>query len=366
MAETTALQTTKSNGLQISVAEDALAQVDAIVRQCSLLSADGANRLKQGLLMAAGIRALKSLLSDAVMQDIMLLQGTRLGFRTDKDNVARDKEGNTGYPVEVVRNCVIEALLNGVYVVGNQFNIIAGGTYITKEGFTQKLEDFPGLTDLELDPEVPRMAGEKGAIVKYSARWKLNGQPSELIREIPVKVNSGMGADAILGKAERKIRAAIWQRVSGKSVADGDVDGSDVVIDAKPAPKSLDDLTKKSNGSEPKPDPQTGLFPGETVDQGGEISGPEDTEDLSQAAAPPKPDAESWRDEPLIKHVRALGPKNVNRVKSHKIETLGQLYDALTAGETEVWKLETTDLERLSTVIDKISTECQLAAAGIE
>jgi hypothetical protein len=68
--------------------------------------------------MAAGIRALRAALTPEIMQDIMALQGSSLGFRTDKD-----KEG--GYPVEVVKECMIEAVLKGARVINNETNIIA-------------------------------------------------------------------------------------------------------------------------------------------------------------------------------------------------------------------------------------------------
>ncbi|MFK5282891.1 hypothetical protein ACI3PL_25325, partial [Lacticaseibacillus paracasei] len=69
----------------------------------------------------------------------MALQGNRLGFKTDKD-----KSG--GYPESVVKNCLIEAVLLGIQPTGNQFNIIAGNMYPTKEGCGYLLNNFKGLS----------------------------------------------------------------------------------------------------------------------------------------------------------------------------------------------------------------------------
>jgi hypothetical protein len=41
--------------------------------------------------------------------------------------------------VDVVRNCIIDGAANGLLPTGNQFNIIAGNMYPTKEGYTALL-----------------------------------------------------------------------------------------------------------------------------------------------------------------------------------------------------------------------------------
>ncbi len=187
----------------------------------------------------------------------MALQGTGLGFLTDKD-VAKNGE-KPGYPITDVKLVAIEAALMGAHWVGNEFNIISCRPYLTKNFFTRKLREFDGFTDLKLFPGVPVLAGEKGALVPYVATWKLNGVEDRIERlvtkladnreideRICVKVNSGMGADAILGKAERKIKAAIYGRLTGSEVADGDVDD---VLPKKPAVANLDQLADRLSGN---------------------------------------------------------------------------------------------------------------------
>src|SRR6185312_14543869 len=77
--------------------------------------------------IARGIAKLQTLITPDYMKEIMPLQNTSLGFKTDK--------ADGGYPVEVVKRCLIEAVLWGVQPWGNQFNIIASNMYITGEGF---------------------------------------------------------------------------------------------------------------------------------------------------------------------------------------------------------------------------------------
>lgn len=196
---------------------DSIGEIDRIVEESSLASIEVKGRFSRAFVMASAVQRLNALISDEMMRDIMGLQGQSLGFRTD-----RDEKG--GYPVGVVKACLIEALLRGAYPVGNEFNIIAHRPYITKEGLTRMVREFPGLANLKLGFGVPRnVVG--GAIVKCSATWTLSGGSDSIECEIPIRVNSGMGVDAILGKATRKLLARVHQRLTGSEqvVADGEV-----------------------------------------------------------------------------------------------------------------------------------------------
>lgn len=184
--------------------------------------------------VSTAIGVLTSLLTPEYMAPIMNLQGNRLGFRTDQDN-------NNGYPEPVVKNCLIEAVLMGVQPVGNQFNIIAGNTYITKEGFGYLLKKIPGL-NYKLVPDLPRInnANTSAAIV-VNIYWTLNGsEEKHQALEIPIRVNARMGTDAIIGKATRKARAWLFERITGNEVSDGDI----ADLDRLPAPKTAKSLTQ--------------------------------------------------------------------------------------------------------------------------
>ena len=251
---------TASTALTIRAKPEDLARVETIVAEMSAAGGMGdSGHFGRAFRMAAAIRALHHAISDDMMKDIMALQGTGLGFLTDKDDPA--KNNPPGYPIQEVKLVAIEAALMGAYWVGNEFNIISNRPYLTKNFFTRKLREFPGLTDLKLSPGVPVMMGDKGALVPYVATWKLNGEAMRLERlltklddgreldeRICVRVNSGMGADAILGKAERKIKAAIYARLTGSDLTDGEVDEAG---QTKPV-RGLDDLTarleEKANG----------------------------------------------------------------------------------------------------------------------
>lgn len=187
-----------------------------------VLSVIGNNTIQgfeKAYLVAHATGELKSLLTKEYMQPIMNLQGNRLGFKTDKDK-------NGGYSIEIVKDCLIEAVLMGVQPVGNQFNIIAGNTYITKEGFGYLLSRTEGLW-YEIIPELPRVNNTSAAIV-MNVSWSINnGEKKTRKIEIPIKVNSMMGTDAIIGKATRKARAWLYNTITGCEVSDGDISDLD-------------------------------------------------------------------------------------------------------------------------------------------
>lgn len=84
------------------------------------------------IVMAMAIKDLREALTAEAMAAVKELAGTSLGFLTDE---TPDKK----YSVDVIRECVVEAMIRGVGVVGNQFNIIAGRFYMARNGWEAKL-----------------------------------------------------------------------------------------------------------------------------------------------------------------------------------------------------------------------------------
>lgn len=187
----------------------------------SVLAADGFSGFQKAYLIATAAGELKKLLTADYMKPIMDLQGNKLGFKTDKDNGQNGSKG-PGYPEEIVKNCLIEAVLTGVQPFGNQFNIIAGNCYITKEGFGYLLANYAGLS-YEIIPALPRINADKSsAAIVMKIKWTLNGIEKERELEIPVKMNSFMGTDAVIGKATRKARAWLYGTITGSEIPEGD------------------------------------------------------------------------------------------------------------------------------------------------
>ena len=163
---------------------------------------------------AQAMQQLREALTSDLMRDFLLLANTPLGFRTDRGSGAAGNKDP--YSDALIKDVLIQAMLRGVRPIGNEFNIIAGQCYITKDGFRRLVREYPGFANLKIVVGVPRSAGE-GAIVPCSASWTIGGVPDSLEVEIPVK---GSGCDLLLGKAESKLLRRIYARITGSDFSD--------------------------------------------------------------------------------------------------------------------------------------------------
>jgi hypothetical protein len=203
-----------------AVPREQIAHLETVAGWCESLARSPLGRFERAFCLAAAMRRLRGLVTDQMMADVMALQGSPLGFRTDRDEAG-------GYPLSVVKEVVIEATLRGLRLVGNEVNIIAGRCYVTKEGLLRLVRNWPGLANLRLDLRAPKIEGD-WALVPCRATWTLYGEPRVLDctaeRSIPVRVNKGMIVDAILGKAQRKLLARIYEQLCGDAAHLADED----------------------------------------------------------------------------------------------------------------------------------------------
>lgn len=228
-----------SNELVANVSNETIAALDKAAADGALAQRE-VSQFKRTMMTANVITTLRNLLTPKIMQPIMALQNTSLGFKTDNYN---------GYPIDVVKDALIEATFKGVYPVGNEFNIIAGRCYITKEGYFHKLSDIPEFSWIEV-PSIPRNIGDAGAVVEVTLEWTLKGKKFERKLNFAIRVNKGMGSDAIVGKAIRKARAWLYTTVTGQEVGDGDVEGDAEIIDIKAEPVKESPFEQKAEDAE--------------------------------------------------------------------------------------------------------------------
>lgn len=197
------------------------------------------------------INNLRSVMTDEIMKQVFMpLSNSKIGFRTDKDPA----KGAQPYSVEIVRNCIIDAAANGLLPTGNQFNIIAGNMYPTKEGFTAlltklKKSDLQLVYVFEFDPETKATSSDPNYVAipcrisyktsredlkgwfKYTAMVKSNGATSN--------------SDQLRGKAERKCKKAFYEFLTGLDLGDGDTDTVDATyVDVTPKSKAMDAVAK--------------------------------------------------------------------------------------------------------------------------
>ena len=248
------MATKNTEFLPVAIAPETIAALDAIASNKEL---SVGSQFQRAFATANAIGQLRALLTPAVMRPIMELQGTPLGFLADQK-----------YPEDIVRDALIEAVLSGVNPIGNEWNIIAGRMYITKAGMKHKLHDVPGLS-FSVTCGFPKLT-DNGAALIVSLDWTYNGKSEHKDLPIPVRVNRGMGADAINGKATRKAYAWLYEHITGQNVNDGETEppekidrntgaetnpGGGVIIDAEVSPLEQDPPAKTETA---KPDAKPG------------------------------------------------------------------------------------------------------------
>ena len=171
---------------------------------------------EKAFILSSAIMVLKEKLTPEFMKPIMFLQGSNLGFKTDKDKTG-------GYTEQEVKSCLIDAVLLGLQPTGNEFNIIAGNMYPTRQGFGSLLEKIQGLKYSIVYSNPIFSSDKNSATCKCLIKWELNSEKNEQEVEFPIKSNNYATADAILGKAERKARRWLFNKVKGTDIPDGDV-----------------------------------------------------------------------------------------------------------------------------------------------
>lgn len=196
---------------------------------------------------------LRGLLTESVVNHYFIpLMGTRVGFLTDRDKP--DSKGNipAPYPWQTVRDCIIDGACIGLAPVKNQFNIIAGNMYPTKEGYTALLKRI----------------GAKYYITTSGDNSQPNSQTAEIeckvVYEVPgdstkknftyvayPKKNAYSSLDQLKGKAERKAKKALYELITGIDLGDADED-SGSVEDQTATIQARKDALRNSGGNAPK------------------------------------------------------------------------------------------------------------------
>ena len=169
-------------------------------------------------MLADAVAMVAGFLTNERMQSIMMLQGKKIGFKTDKD-----KDG--GYPQGLVQQCIIDAMMTGVLATGNQFNIIAGNMYVTKEGFFHLLKNLEYLEDYDIEPDATTFSQNGGvATISCIVKYKKKGEnQKQFKRTYKIKNDPKWGSyDAVIGKMDRKARKDLYEKLTGVEILDGD------------------------------------------------------------------------------------------------------------------------------------------------
>jgi len=174
------------------------------------------------------VQQLREALSDEVMKAVFEpLMNTTIGFRTDKDPSRPGKNGVAPKPYDssVIRDCLIDAISYGLMPTGNQFNIIAGRMYPTKEGYTALLKNIGckymiSVGQDQQKPEAPF------AEIPCKINYDMNGDKGGYTFIATVKKDSYSSADQLRGKAERRAKKSLYEYLTGCDLGDADEESS--------------------------------------------------------------------------------------------------------------------------------------------
>lgn len=219
-----------ANEIVIKEYTDKVARIDDIFQSFVPVLGKQARGFAEAIHRAKAIAELRQIMDEKFMAELMTLQGTAVGFKTDRDDKG-------GYSWQIVRDCVIEAGMKGLQPYGNEFNIIGGRAYIPKEGITAliKLLNIP----CAITPDIPKMTAQ-GAEVPVDIEWSIGGEKHTKRLVFPVRVNSGMGVAAVQGKGAVRGKKWLWEYITGMELNDGDVESAKQPIDVTPKESRFD------------------------------------------------------------------------------------------------------------------------------
>ncbi len=213
--------------------------------------------LQKAARVSQALQQVRRLVTNKFITDYVIpLMTSPLGFMTDKSK-------GQFYSADELREPVCECLIRGFSIVGNEFNVITGRFYGAQAGYRRLVRELPGLTDLqELAGEPVFSQAGGSASVRYIVRCKINGKSWALTnengeqgRKFTIRVNAGMGPDAVIGKAARKALKAAYEELTGTTITDMDEPEAAPADSSSPLTPGRINLTGRKPTPAPQPQP---------------------------------------------------------------------------------------------------------------
>ena len=219
--------------------------------------------IERAVAVANGLQLCRQLVRDK-LELFKSLAGSQLGFAVDNPGKTTDAQ---------YIDAISQALLEGVQPTGNHFAIIAGRYYLQLPGWEARwskiadeapdirLGTIETITDPRWDdnakrsvPGIARVEAEGFVSVAgqiYEVRYRDNRSATHgMDQRLAIRVNSGMGDDAILGKARARILKALWRIYNGEkppSATEDDTPAGETVVSVAEPPA----IAGPSHPSEP-------------------------------------------------------------------------------------------------------------------
>lgn len=255
-------------------------------------SIDIVNNFGAAFNAAQVIMLLREALTDEVLDAIFMpLMNSKVGFRTDRDGKLNRKTGkvNELYDRNTVREAIIDAALIGLRPTGNQFNIISGTMYPTKEGYTSLLKKIGAKYVIDYSKPVVDPQGFATFICKINYEFK--GDKNSFSVSATVRTDQYSSYDQLRGKAERRAKKALYEYLTGTDYGDADETSS------RPIDTPYVDMTRRVEAAnqgapiEIKPVEPAAAQPAQPVEQ-------QQAERTAEQAAPAKPTSQPTTQDP--------------------------------------------------------------------
>lgn len=205
------------------------------------------------------VTTLRQVLSDEVMKQVFMpLMNTKIGFLTDRNGKPNSRgQVRPPYPIDTVRDCIIDAVTIGLNPTGNQFNIIADRMYPTKEGYTALLKKMG--VKYYIDVSYDKSQSTSFAEIPCKIYFEYNGEKSTFTVTATVKKDDYSSVDQLRGKAERRAKKALFEYLTGCDLGDADEDSSTPdehkkpnLADSKESLQSKKEQIRSNTGTEQK------------------------------------------------------------------------------------------------------------------
>jgi hypothetical protein len=206
--------------------------MNQLISDCKILTSN-ISEYEKSLLYGHYLVQIKNQISGKVLEIVKDLMNTGIGFKTDKPT----------YSDEIIKNCVTQAIMHGLRIHGNEFNILGGNFYATKEGLERIVNRNP---DLERKIIIKSKGFKKSPeteiwALSFDYDFKLKDR-QEIKDDVTVYVRGKQGnyeipLDAVLGKARRKVLKTIYNQMTQGFFLLEDADDIDDISELKEGEK---------------------------------------------------------------------------------------------------------------------------------
>ena len=221
------LTTQQGKALTAAINPETERQFIAVCQEANELQL--ADNVQSVFVAAEIVGKLRALLTKEVVDYYFVpLMGTRVGFLTDKDKEDKNGKKPEPYGWETVRDCIIDAACVGLAPVKNQFNIISGSMYPTKEGYTALLKRIGAKYYITTSGDKSQPSSPV-AEIECKVVYEIKGEPGvkkNFTYTAYPKKNAFSSLDQLKGKAERKAKKALYELITGIDLGDADEDSS--------------------------------------------------------------------------------------------------------------------------------------------